>query len=79
MTCILSASVTHEGLQGIVKEYIEYELGKAHDLPGLKVYLFTEAETSPKKLNVQIGQKMIFKPSLVHRVSVSLLLRLLKC
>ncbi len=46
ITCILSASVTHEGLQGIVKEYIEYELGKAHDLPGLKVYLFTEAETS---------------------------------
>ncbi|MBS1257981.1 MAG: hypothetical protein MAG551_01034 [Candidatus Scalindua arabica] len=46
LTCILSASVTHEGLQGIVKEYIEYELEKAHDLPGLKIYLFTEAETS---------------------------------
>ena len=46
LTCVLSASVTHEGLQGIVKEYIEYELEKAHDLPGLKVYLFTEAETS---------------------------------
>ncbi len=45
ITCVLSASVTHEGLQGIVKEYIEYELGKAHDLPGLKVFLFTEAET----------------------------------
>ena len=45
LTCVLSASVTHEGLQGIVKEYIEYELEKAHDLPGLKVYLFTEAET----------------------------------
>jgi hypothetical protein len=46
LTVILSASVTHEGLQGIVKEYIEYELEKAHDLPGLKVYLFTEAETA---------------------------------
>ena len=46
LTCVLSASVTHEGLQGIVKEYIEYELEKAHGLPGLKVYLFTEAETS---------------------------------
>ncbi len=45
LSCVLSASVTHEGLQGIVKEYIEYELEKAHDLPGLKVYLFTEAET----------------------------------
>ncbi|KKK74534.1 hypothetical protein LCGC14_2882800, partial [marine sediment metagenome] len=26
LSCVLSASVTHEGLQGIVKEYIEYEL-----------------------------------------------------
>ncbi|GJQ60350.1 MAG: hypothetical protein D8M57_10515 [Candidatus Scalindua sp. AMX11] len=46
LTCVLSASVTHEGLQGIVKEYIEYELKKSHDLPGLKVHLFTEAETA---------------------------------
>ncbi|MBT6050457.1 MAG: hypothetical protein HOG49_26965, partial [Candidatus Scalindua sp.] len=46
LTVILSASVTHEGLQGIVKEYTEYELEKAHGLPGLKVYLFTEAETA---------------------------------
>ncbi len=28
ITCVLSASVTHEGLQEIVKEYIEYELKK---------------------------------------------------
>ena len=46
LTVILSASVTHEGLQGIVKEYIESELERSHDLPGLKVYLFTEAETA---------------------------------
>ncbi|MCP4990313.1 MAG: hypothetical protein GY928_31040 [Colwellia sp.] len=46
LTCVLSASVTHEGLQGIVKEYIENELEKTHVLPGLTVYLFTEAETS---------------------------------
>ena len=46
LTVVLSASVTHEGLQGIVKDYIEYELGKSHGLPGLKVYLFTEAETA---------------------------------
>ncbi|MCP4254531.1 MAG: hypothetical protein GY775_14220 [Candidatus Scalindua sp.] len=46
LTVVLSASVTHEGLQGIVKEYIESELEKSHDLPGLKVYLFTEAETA---------------------------------
>jgi hypothetical protein len=29
-----------------VKEYVESELEKSHDLPGLKVYLFTEAETA---------------------------------
>ena len=46
LTVVLSASVTHEGLQGIVKEYIESELERSHDLPGLKVYLFTEAETA---------------------------------
>jgi hypothetical protein len=45
VTCVLSASVTHEGLQGIAKDYIEGELNKAHDLAGLKVYLFTEADT----------------------------------
>ncbi|MFQ5956475.1 MAG: hypothetical protein ACE5KK_01745 [Candidatus Brocadiales bacterium] len=45
LTCVLSASVTHEGLHPIVKEYMEWELQKAHDLPGLKVYLFTEADT----------------------------------
>ena len=46
LTCLLSASVTHEGLQGLAKEYIEYELKKSHDLPGLKVHLFTEADTA---------------------------------
>jgi hypothetical protein len=46
LSCVLSASVTHEGLQGIVKEYIEYELTKAHNLPGLKLYLLTEADTA---------------------------------
>jgi hypothetical protein len=46
LVCVLSASVTHEGLQGIAKEYIEYELSKFHNLTGLKVYLFTEADTA---------------------------------
>ncbi|MEE9514978.1 MAG: hypothetical protein V3V54_03005, partial [Candidatus Brocadiales bacterium] len=45
LTCVLSASVTHEGLHPIVKEYIEGELQKSQNLPGLKVYLFTEADT----------------------------------
>ena len=45
LTCILSASVTHEGLQGITKDYIEAEIKKVHDLPGLNVHLFTEADS----------------------------------
>lgn len=45
LTCILSASVTHEGLQGIAKDYIEAEIKKVHDLPGLNVHLFTEADS----------------------------------
>jgi hypothetical protein len=43
--CVLSASVTHEGLQKIVKEYMEGELAKGVDLSGLVVHLFTEADT----------------------------------
>lgn len=46
VTCILSASVSHIGIQGIVKDYVEGEINKAHDLPGLKIYLFTEADTA---------------------------------
>ncbi|MDH3974429.1 MAG: hypothetical protein OEV42_09145 [Deltaproteobacteria bacterium] len=46
LTCLLSVSVTHEGLQGLAKDYIEGELNKVHKLPGLNVYLFTEADTS---------------------------------
>lgn len=46
VTCILSASVTHEGLQGVVKDYIEDEFNKAHNMSGLRVYLFTEADTA---------------------------------
>lgn len=45
LTCILSASVTHEGLQGIAKDYIAAEIKKEHNLPGLNVHLFTEADS----------------------------------
>ncbi|GMR04192.1 MAG: hypothetical protein BMS9Abin23_0082 [Thermodesulfobacteriota bacterium] len=45
LTCVLSASVTHEGLKRVVKEYIEDEIKKARDLPGLVIHLFTEADT----------------------------------
>lgn len=44
LNCVLSVSVTHKGLQTIVKEYIEDELRKATEINHLNVYLFTEAD-----------------------------------
>ena len=46
LTCVLSVSVTHQGLQRIAKEYVEHELEKSHELTGLNVFLFTEADTA---------------------------------
>lgn len=43
--CVLSVSVTHKGLQGIVKEYLEDELKKEKNIRHLDVYVFTEADT----------------------------------
>jgi len=45
VTCLLSVSVTHEGLQGIVKEYLEDELRKEKKIEHLDIYVFTEADT----------------------------------
>ncbi len=45
LECVLSASVTHEGLQGIIKEYLEDELKKEKNIQNLNVYIFTEADT----------------------------------
>jgi hypothetical protein len=45
ITCVLSVSVTHEGLQGIVKEYLEDELRKEKNIKHLNIFVFTEADT----------------------------------
>lgn len=45
VTCVLSVSVTHEGLQGIVKEYLEDELRKEKNIRHLDIYVFTESDT----------------------------------
>jgi hypothetical protein len=45
ITCVLSVSVTHEGLQGIAKEYLEEALKKEKNIQHLDVYIFTEADT----------------------------------
>jgi hypothetical protein len=45
ITCVLSVSVTHEGLQDIAKDYREAEVARASGLDGLDLYIFTEADT----------------------------------
>ncbi len=45
LTCILSASVTHKGLQKIVKKYIKEELENYGRFEHLDIYIFTEEDT----------------------------------
>ncbi len=45
LTCILSASVTHKGLQKIAKKYIKEELDKYGSFEHLDIYIFTEEDT----------------------------------
>ncbi len=43
--CLLSVSVTHEGLQGLARDYIREEIRHAGGLEHLHVFAFTEADT----------------------------------
>lgn len=45
LTCILSASVTHKGLQKIAKIYIKEELDNYGSFEHLDIYIFTEEDT----------------------------------
>lgn len=45
ITCVLSTSVTHKGLHGLAKDYIESEIRNAGGFKNIDVYVFTEAET----------------------------------
>ncbi|VGO22529.1 hypothetical protein [Pontiella sulfatireligans] len=46
VACVLSASVTHKGLHGLAKDYIESEIRNAGGFKNIDVYVFTEAETN---------------------------------
>lgn len=46
VACVLSVSVTHKGLQNVVKRYLEEELRKEQNIRNLDVYVFTEADTN---------------------------------
>jgi hypothetical protein len=45
LICIVSVSVTHEGLQQIAKTYLRDVLSESEGLNNLEVYAFTEADT----------------------------------
>jgi len=45
LDCLLSVSVTHEGLQDIAKEYLRHEIDKSDKIKDLNVFIFTEKET----------------------------------
>jgi len=45
LTCILSASVTHEKLHQIAKQYLEDEFHRGQSMVNLDIFLFTENET----------------------------------
>ncbi|UCH81999.1 MAG: hypothetical protein JSW20_05070 [Nitrospiraceae bacterium] len=45
LTCLLSVSVTHKGLQQIAKRYLEEELVKNKNISHLDIYIFTESDS----------------------------------
>jgi len=45
VTCLLSVSVTHEGLKAIAKDYVEEALSGSEPLRNLDIYIFTETDT----------------------------------
>jgi hypothetical protein len=45
LTCVLSVSVTHDGLHGIARQYLAEELQRDLSLTGLKVFVVTETDT----------------------------------
>jgi hypothetical protein len=45
ITCVLSVSVTHDGLHGVARQYLADELQRIEPLAGLNILVFTETDT----------------------------------
>lgn len=45
LSCLLSVSVTHKGLQDVAKEYLQDALRNEKNITHLDIYVFTEADT----------------------------------
>lgn len=59
VTCVLSVSVTHQGLQSIAKPYLRGVLSGDRSLEHLKIYAFTEADT-------QALIQQVLRPAIHH-------------
>ena len=46
LTVVLSASVTHPGLQELARGYMEEEIARTREIQGLDLYVFTEEDTA---------------------------------
>ncbi len=72
LTCLLSVSVTHKGLQQIAKQYLEDELNNRKNIRNLEVYVFTEADTQAiiKDILIPAAESFIDKtdPDPLHGV-----------
>ncbi|MBW1827812.1 MAG: hypothetical protein JRI74_00105 [Deltaproteobacteria bacterium] len=44
ITCLLSVSVTHQGLQCLAKRYLEEDISQSHGFKNIDVYVCTEAD-----------------------------------
>ncbi len=54
LTCILSVSVTHQGLQGLAKRYLEEEISRSSGFKNIDLYVFTEADTKRIVRNILV-------------------------
>ena len=72
LTCFLSVSVTHKGLQQIAKQYLEDELNNRKNIRNLEVYVFTESDTQTIIKDILIPAAEIFidkiDPDPLHEV-----------
>lgn len=61
LTCLLSASTTHNGLHEIIKEYFEQEYKKSTKIKNLDVYIFSESDAQRllKEILIPVAQKYL--------------------
>ena len=63
LTCILSVSVTHDGLHEIAKPYITEIIKQAGRFPLLDIYLFTEDDCKQVVEEIFVPAAKIFQPN----------------